>query len=43
MRFKRKIGEILEMPVEVTSDLPKITISGFDEVIIENFARNFRV
>ena len=28
------------MPPEVTSNLPKITISGFDEVIIENFARN---
>ena len=37
MNFKRKVGELLEMPVEVTSDLPKITISGFDEVIIENF------
>lgn len=37
MRFRRKVGELLEMPVEVTSDLPKITIAGFDEVIIENF------
>lgn len=37
MRFRRKMGELLEMPVEVTSDLPKITMSGFDEVIIENF------
>lgn len=40
MRFRRKMGELLEMPLEVTSNLPKITISGFDEVIIENFARN---
>lgn len=37
MRLKRKVGELLEMPVEVTSDLPKITMSGFDEVMIENF------
>ncbi len=40
MKFKKKMEELLEMPVEVVSDLPKITISGFDEVIIENFARN---
>ena len=26
-RFKRRVGELLEMPVEVTTDLPKITIS----------------
>ena len=37
MNFKRKVGELLEMPVEITSNLPKITISGFEEVIIENF------
>ena len=43
MRFKRRVGELLEMPVEVDSNLPKITISGFDEIIIENFERNFRV
>ena len=38
MRFRRKMGELLELPPEVTSNVPKITISGFDEVIIENFA-----
>ena len=37
MKLRRKVGELLEMPVEVTSNLPKITISGFDEIIIENF------
>ena len=37
MRLKRKVGELLEMPVEVTSELPKITMSGFDEIMIENF------
>ena len=29
MRLKRKVGELLEMPVEVTSELPKIVISRF--------------
>ena len=43
MRFRKKVEELLEMPVEVTSNFPKITISGFDEVIIENFARNIRI
>lgn len=37
MRLKRKVGELLEMPLEVTSEIPKITMTGFDEVIIENF------
>lgn len=32
-----KIDKILEMPQEVYTDMPKITISGFDEMIIENF------
>ena len=33
----RKIDKLLEMPKEVCSDLPKIVITGFDEMIIENF------
>lgn len=39
MRKKRfeKIEKILELPQEVCSDVPKITIVGFDELIIENF------
>ena len=32
-----KIDIILEMPEEVYSDTPKITITGFNEMIIENF------
>ena len=28
---------MLEIPKEVYSDVPKITITGFDEMIIENF------
>ncbi len=33
----RKINKILEIPQEVYSDVPKITIIGFDEMIIENY------
>lgn len=32
-----KINRILEMPQEVYTDMPKITITGFNEMIIENF------
>ncbi len=32
-----KIEKILEIPQEVYSDVPKITITGFDEMLIENF------
>ncbi len=32
-----KIDRILEMPQEVYSDIPKITITGFNEMVIENF------
>ncbi len=28
---------MLELPQEVCSNIPKITITGFDEMIIENF------
>ena len=32
-----KINRMLEMTQEVYSDMPKITITGFNEMIIENF------
>ncbi len=32
-----KIDRLLEMPQEVYTDTPKITITGFNEIIIENF------
>ena len=32
-----KLNRILEMPQEVYTDNPKITITGFNEMIIENF------
>ncbi len=33
----RKIDKLLEIPAEVYTNQPKITIIGFDELIIENF------
>jgi sporulation protein YqfC len=36
-RFTRKAINMLEMPNEVVSKEPKVTINAFNEVIIENF------
>lgn len=33
----RKINDILDIPEEVWGKAPKITITGFEEVLIENF------
>ena len=32
-----RIDRILEIPQEVYSNVPKITLTGFEEMIIENF------
>lgn len=32
-----RIDEILELPKEVYSNVPKIIMTGFDEILIENF------
>lgn len=32
-----KIDRLLEIPQEVYTDTPKITITGFNEMVIENF------
>ena len=37
MNRKNKINKLLEMPKEVYTKEPKITITGFEEVIIENY------
>ena len=39
MKRKRisKVDKLLDLPKEVYSDEPKIVITGFDELIIENF------
>ena len=34
---KGKISKMLEMPEEVCSNIPKITITGFNELILENY------
>lgn len=35
--MKRRIDKILEMPEEVYSKIPKLTITGFNEMILENY------
>lgn len=35
--MKKKIDKLLELPQEVYSNVPKIIITGFDEMIVENF------
>ena len=37
MRDYSRVSKFLEIPREVISDVPKITITGFDEIFIENF------
>lgn len=34
---KNRFEEILEMPKEVYTNLPKLTVVGFEEMIIENY------
>lgn len=34
---KRRIEKILEMPEEVYTNVPKLTITGFNEMILENY------
>lgn len=36
-RLIRKIDSILEIPKEVSSEIPKITLIGFEQLLIENF------
>ncbi len=37
MKNYDKVSKFLEIPREVVSNIPKITITGFDEILIENF------
>lgn len=32
-----KINHILEIPQEVSSEIPKITVTGFEQMLIENY------
>ena len=36
-RLSNKLNNILEVPRELTDNKPKITIIGFDEMLIENY------
>ena len=36
-RVSNKLNNILEVPRELTDNNPKITIIGFDEMLIENY------
>lgn len=36
-RISDKINKVLEVPREISSEEPKITIIGFDEMLIENY------
>ena len=36
-RKARKLDEILEIPVELSTNIPKITIVGFERLLIENY------
>ena len=35
--IKGKLERLLEMPREVTSNEPKITVLGFDQILVENY------
>ena len=37
MKKKNKIEKMLEIPEEVYSNVPKVTITGFNELILENY------
>ena len=37
MRNKNRLNQMLEMPREIDSKEPKITIVSFDEILIENY------
>ena len=37
MRRKRRINDILEIPKEVYSNIPNFIITGFEDMIIENY------
>lgn len=36
-RIPNKINRILEIPQEVSSHIPKITVVGFEQMVIENY------
>lgn len=37
IKKKKRFEEMLEMPKEIYTNMPKLTIVGFEEMIIENY------
>lgn len=37
MKYSKRFNELLDIPKEVSTEIPKITIIGFEEILIENF------
>ena len=37
MNKYNRVSKFLEIPREVITNVPKITVTGFDEILIENF------
>jgi sporulation protein YqfC len=37
MKRKNRLDKFLEMPKEVYSNVPKMILTGFEEIIIENY------
>jgi sporulation protein YqfC len=37
-KFKRRFAEILDFPEDIFIDVPKIILTGFDSVHVENFS-----
>lgn len=35
--MSKKIDKIFEMPKEIYSKIPKLTITGFNEILLENY------
>lgn len=35
--MSKKIDKIFEMPQEIYSKIPKLTITGFNEILLENY------
>ena len=36
-KTRNKLERLLEIPVEVTTNIPKITLIGFEQLMIENY------
>ena len=36
-RKENKLDKLLDIPKEITTNIPKIIISGFEEVLVENY------